>query len=274
MPPTPAQPDPAFKAKAKALLAPLRRAAGSFVQPAFASVDDVQRIEQAIGRDSIIHKAATLIAAEQVEGDYLEFGVYQGASMIRAYHAIRQVCEQRAADDAHSAEHQRNVREQWKRMRFFAFDSFQGLPAPEGVDAHTADFERGKFAASLSYFNIRLERGGVDATRVVPVPGWFNDTCTPRTVEQHQMKHAAIVHIDCDLYESARVALKFIGPLLADGTVLIFDDWYAFRGRPDRGEQRAFNEWTATMPGWTFTQYQKEGPWRNSFIANRKEETT
>lgn len=84
------------------------------------------------------------------------------------------------------------------------------------------------------------------------------------------MTKAAIVNIDCDLYESARVVLRFIESLLTEGTVLIFDDWYTFRGNPNLGEQRAFREWTATLTDWIFTEYQKEGPWRNSFIANRR----
>lgn len=83
------------------------------------------------------------------------------------------------------------------------------------------------------------------------------------------MKAAAALHIDCDLYESTEVALSFVGPLLVDGTILIFDDWYCFKGNPDLGEQRAFKEWAEGQKKWRFTEYHKEGPWRNSFIANR-----
>lgn len=32
------------------------------------------------------------------------------------------------------------------------------------------------------------------------------------------------------VYESARIGLKFIGPLLVDGAVLNFDHWFCFRG--------------------------------------------
>ncbi|MGH9471088.1 MAG: hypothetical protein ACRD1N_12200, partial [Terriglobia bacterium] len=53
-----------------------------------------------------------------------------------------------------------------------------------------------------------------------------------------------------------------------------FDDWYCFRGNPDLGEQRAFREWAQSKPEWYFTEYQKEGPSRNSFIVSRKEPVT
>src|SRR3989442_413196 len=55
-----------------------------------------------------------------------------------------------------------------------------------------------------------------------------------------------VVHIDCDLYESARVVLGWLEPVLATGSVLIFDDWFSFENEPDpdqHGERRAFGEW-------------------------------
>ncbi|MBN2310503.1 MAG: hypothetical protein JXR94_16130, partial [Candidatus Hydrogenedentes bacterium] len=50
----------------KRLLEPVRRAAGRFVLPPH------------IAQNTIIWKAARLITAEQVPGDYLEFGVFRG----------------------------------------------------------------------------------------------------------------------------------------------------------------------------------------------------
>ena len=55
--------------------------------------------------------------------------------------------------------------------------------------------------------------------------------------------------------------------LIQDGTVLIFDDWFAFRGNPRRGEQRAFAEWCATVRDFDFVEFHQEGVWRKSFIA-------
>ena len=36
----------------------------------------------------------------------------------------------------------------WNNMRFFGFDSFQGLPELIGVDQQTEDFEAGQYSAS------------------------------------------------------------------------------------------------------------------------------
>jgi hypothetical protein len=110
---------------------------------------------------------------------------------------------------------------------------------------------------------------GVPLNRVVVVSGWFGETLNESAIKTHKIKHAAIVNIDSDLYESAKLVLNFIRPLLVDGTIIIFDDWYNFRGNPYLGEQRAFKEWLDENPDLIATQYQKEGVFRNSFIMNR-----
>ena len=33
--------------------------------------------------------------------------------------------------------------------------------------------------------------------------------------------------------------------------MLLFDDWYHYRGDPNAGEQRAFREWQAATEAWT-----------------------
>ncbi len=245
-------------ARLKSAIRPLRAAAGRFVVP----------VEPPTS--TIIYKAAEIASSERIQGDYLEFGVFRGSTLIQAFHTIRRSYLDRAADrtSIHSAEFRQSVRGLWNGMRFFAFDSFRGLPPLTGADLDTRDFVEGKFACSAEDFLARAATHGVDLSKVVPVPGWFADTCREETIRLHAMRAAALVHIDCDLYESTRVVLQFIEPLLVDGTIIIFDDWYAFRGNPALGEQRAFHEWAPTQPHLTFTEFQKEGPWRNSFIVN------
>jgi O-methyltransferase len=257
------------KAYLRSLLHPLRVAAGRFVVTS-PDTDGPSVISDAVNAN-IIYKAAQITSAEHVPGDYLEFGVFRGTSFIKAFHTIKQVYERRASDpdNIHTNEYRRGVAQCWEDFRFFAFDSFQGLPKVEGIDTQSSDFTGGKFSCSLDSFLGNIRQHGVDTGRVVAVPGWFKDSCSQATLAKHNLKAASIIHIDCDLYESARTVLEFISPLLVDGTVLIFDDWYCYRGNPNAGEQRAFREWTAQMTGWLFTEYQKEGPWRNSFIASR-----
>lgn len=206
-----------------------------------------------------------------MEGDYLEFGVFSGNSFINAYHLLKTAFEQNWQRCAESSEDAARLSKIWNSMRFFAFDSFQGLPEADGVDKATREFTAGQYMCTEQDFLASLQGAEVPLSRVVTVPGWFDETCTGTTISKHRMSRAAIIHIDCDLYLSTRTVLDFVTPLLQDGTVLIFDDWYHFRGNPNLGEQKAFREWQGCMQGWGFSEYQKEGPWRNSFIASRQD---
>ncbi len=240
-------------------LLPLRELAGKFAIPP-------------AERDTIIGKAATFVVCEGIEGDYLEFGVYRGESLAQAYRAIRsayakEIATTRDSDPRRSSDRARK----WASMRFFAFDSFEGLPELRGPDALTGDFRPGQFRTSVDDFWAHLKKRKVDLSRVVAVKGWFQDTLVEDTRRLHHMEKAAIVHIDSDLYESARLALDFVTPLLQDGTVLIFDDWYNYRAHPALGERRALAEWSARNPRWGLTEYHKEGVRRNSFIVNDME---
>lgn len=229
-------------------------------------------IDAPLVEQSMIFKAANIVAAEKVEGDYLEFGVYSGGSFKYAYNVIEQVFQpsQKPNGPERSAEDKLEILKLWEKMRFFAFDSFEGLPELDGIDKQSRDFVKGKYTCKQEVFLENLTLSGVSLSKVIPIVGMFEETCREETIWKYGMKKAAIIHIDCDLYASAKLALEFVKPLLTDGSVIIFDDWYCFRGNPNLGEQRAFNEWTANMTDWSFSEYQKEGPWGNSFIANRR----
>jgi hypothetical protein len=228
-------------------------------------------LDEVTTEQTIICKASHILAAEKVEGDYLEFGVYSGGSFIEAFHTMRAVYQHhQQINSGRSQEDADKIGAIWRERRFFAFDSFEGLPASEGIDKMSDDFFAGKYSFSEDDFRAKIADHGVPKEKSVIVPGWYNQSCTEETIRKHSMKKAAVVHIDCDLYESTRDALNFVTPLLTDGTIIIFDDWFCFRGNPELGEQKAFSEWTALLPDWTFSEYQKEGPWSISFIANQR----
>lgn len=221
-------------------------------------------------RDSIIWKAAHLVVYHQVEGDYYEFGVFSGRAFINAFKAFEEIYKTATQENMWSS-HEDVVERmrRWEKMRFIGFDSFQGLPDPRGIDDQEWGPGKGKFACTKTHFEKNIARNGVNMNKVTTIPGWFDDTLTPDAYRQYGLNKAAVVYIDSDMYESARTCLNFINPLLTDGTIIIFDDWYIYRGNPNMGEQRAFREWREAHPEWTVNQYQKEGPWANSFILNR-----
>ena len=66
--------------------------------------------------------------------------------------------------------------------------------------------------------------------RVKIIPGWYSEVLNENTKKKLQIKKAAIVYVDCDLYESTVPVLDFITDYPVDGSILIFDDWNSFRG--------------------------------------------
>ena len=160
------------------------------------------------------------------------------------------------------------------------FDTFSGLP-PD--DQFHPRWEAGSFATNYLHGHPSLAFGEPitpDSIRALfarcglPTPelevGLFSDTL-PKTIHA-KYQRAALVHIDSDLYPSAREVLFGIEPILQDGTMLCFDDWFMYRGAPDKGEQRAFSEFLAAHPRWQAIPYQTYSVFCNSFILHRRNE--
>jgi O-methyltransferase len=195
----------------------------------------------------MLRHAMNFVKGGQMEGDYLEFGVSTGVTMSAAFKYARQ-CGLNA-------------------MRFYAFDSFQGLPVISGVDAQgPCEYHEGQYACGLEQFKANLRRNGVDLDRITMVEGWYDRVLNDATRKRLPIRTAAIVWIDCDLYESTVPVLNFITDYVQSGTVICFDDYYCFRGDPNRGEMKAFREWLAANPHITALEYRKFEAAGNSYL--------
>jgi O-methyltransferase len=170
------------------------------------------------------------IAAHGPVGDYYEFGLYRGYTFWYA---------QRAADRA-------GVRD----MRFLGFDSFAGLPDVRGEDKKAGIFIPGDYLCEREDVERQITAHGFDWSRAALIEGFFDESLTPATKQEHGAGRAALVMVDCDLYQSTVPVLAFLADLLQDGTVVLFDDWYCFGGEGDRGEPRAFREFLEAHPDW------------------------
>lgn len=163
-------------------------------------------------KEATIKSAMEFVKHNELKGSYMEFGVYKGGSFISAYHQA----QYKSLD----------------YMKFYAFDSFKGLPYTDGF------FHKNQYSCSIEDFKKNLLKYKVNMNKVVIVDGWFKD------LKKMDIDKASIIYIDNDLYESARDALKFVKNYIQDGTLLIFDDWYYYKCSKDKGEQKAFYEWT------------------------------
>ena len=109
---------------------------------------------------------------------------------------------------------------------------------------------------------------GVDINDVSIISGFFNETLNDKTKLKFKMNKAAIILIDSDLYSSAYEVLNFITDLVHDGTIIIFDEWFTFKGDPNKGEQKACNEWLNENKHIKLIPYVRYKTYQMSFIVN------
>jgi O-methyltransferase len=158
-------------------------------------------------------------------GDYLEFGVYNGTSLVATFRETEAMG--------------------LSNTRLFGFDSFQGLPEAAATDDE-GKWKPGAWRSELEFTEAVLAAEGVDRSRVFLIPGWFSDTCHPETAHRYNITKASVIMVDCDIYTSTTEALAFCAPLIADHALIMFDDWNAGNlAAKQLGERKAFEEWLA-----------------------------
>ncbi len=205
-------------------------------------------------REKFLFKSMDYLRSNKIEGDYLEFGVSEGNTFISSYHIAQTMGK--------------NLR----GMRFIGFDSFEGIPPIKNkLDKEGfKHFHEGDYAFPYKSLIKRLKKSKISLTKTYLVKGWFEKTLNLETKKKLKIKKAAIVYIDSDLYESAVKVLDFVQDILQEGSLLVFDDWFCFRGNPDRGEQLAFKEWLKKNPQFEPIEFQKFGWYGNSFIVRER----
>lgn len=158
-------------------------------------------------------------------GYYFEFGCNEANTMRMAWDAFEHLFD----------------------FTFVGFDSFEGLPEIAEIDKQ-AIWEKGKLAFAEDRFINTCLLHGIPRERLRTVRGFYGSSLTTELADSLLPTKAAVVYIDCDLYESTVSVLKWIPPFLQVGTVIIFDDWNCFKADPNRGERRAWREFLDAHP--------------------------
>jgi O-methyltransferase len=131
--------------------------------------------------------------------------------------------------------------------RLHLFDTFTGFPElTSAIDKASYEIKAGWDAGGNAAVPGAAERVGRMLGMLLPQDGFtinvgtFADTLTPATAH----RPAALIHVDCDLYESTKVVLDRMLDfgMIQDGTVLVFDDFNCARANSEFGERRAMHE--------------------------------
>jgi Macrocin-O-methyltransferase (TylF) len=174
-------------------------------------------IPLALGKSHGELRRDAVLAAEP-DGLFCEFGVWRG-HWLREMAAVRDV-------------------------RFYGFDSFEGLPEDWST------YQKG-------FFDLGGQLPDMPPN-VTLVKGWF-DATLPGFLAEHP-EPVSFMHLDCDLYSSSKVVLDLLEDRFRVGSQIVLDDFMLEPGW-QREEHRAFFEFI-DRTGWRFdyTGYALESP--------------
>jgi O-methyltransferase len=149
------------------------------------------------------------VLRRKVPGDLAEIGVWRGGVGIMMRAVLRALG---------------NV-----RRKVWLADSFQGHPHPDPrqYPADKDDPHRSyrELTVSLDTVKQNFERYGLNDDQVCYLPGWYRDTLPTAPIES-----IALLHVDCDMYESTIVTLRSLYSKVSPGGYVIIDDYGAIAG--------------------------------------------
>jgi len=146
------------------------------------------------------------------EGLWLEFGTHDGTTL----NLIAEIMHKYGKED--------NL--------LYGFDSFEGLPEAWGNKAGKGHFDKQGQMPNVAWDNIRI------------VKGWFENTLPSfNKIKSLEGQPAAFIHIDSDLYESAKTVLEGLKNRIKPGTVIMFDQFHNGSGHYPEYKEHEYRAW-------------------------------
>lgn len=164
-----------------------------------------------------------------IEGDFVECGVLRGGHMLlsKAYERARSM----------------------QKRNYWLFDTFDGMPPPgkhdfkySGEHASVSREQKGPnwCRATLETVQHNFVSRGLLDDRVTFVKGMVEKTLRDTSNIPDRI---SFLRLDTDFYESTKIEMEVLYPLLVPGGVLVIDD-YGFW----RGSKRAVDEYFGSEP--------------------------
>lgn len=179
-----------------------------------------------------ISKAADYISSRNIPGDFVECGVWRGGASILLAHKLREysLCK-----------------------KLYMYDTYAGMSQPSSYDVNTStgksalptflsssrDTHNDWCFASIDDVSFNLNSFGLsEYIRLIAGPVERTLIDPPNLPTQ-----ISLLRLDTDWYESTRVELEVLYPLVAPGGVVLIDDY----GHWD-GARKAVDEFLASLP--------------------------
>jgi O-methyltransferase len=156
----------------------------------------------------MLHDSVAALLREGVGGDFVQCGVWNGGSAAVIANAL-------GSDSTRS---------------LWLLDSFAGMPSPSSIDVDP--LQRGgqiglyKGTEEIAQ-SVVSRHTSLSPDRIRFVTGWFQETA-PRAARE--IEHIALLHVDCDFYESVKTCLETFVPLVSPGGLVVVDDYGDWQG--------------------------------------------
>ncbi len=150
-----------------------------------------------------IQACAAEIIRQNIEGDFLEAGVWKGGASL----FMRAILKSYGVHD----------------KTVWLADSFKGLPPPKveySADKDDTHYQYEQLAVSLEQVKRNFQVFGLLDEQVKFIEGWFHETLYTAPVEK-----IALLRLDGDMYESTYVSLEALYHKVSIGGFVIIDDY-------------------------------------------------
>ncbi|MCB1072321.1 MAG: class I SAM-dependent methyltransferase [Chlamydiales bacterium] len=202
-------------------------------------------------------RAVEFVKMNQIEGDIVEFGTLEGFT---ASIFAKLIAQYKMNSSLH------------------LFDSFEGFPEiTSKVDLNSYEvkdykvWQSGGMALNANIPElIKSKLQTIIPLELVHIhKGYFSETFKEGTLQSKP----SIVHVDCDLYQSAKEVLSnlFKYDLVQDGMIILFDDYNCGRANPKFGERRALKEVMDENPNFSHSLFFYYGWHGAAFIIHKED---
>jgi O-methyltransferase len=154
---------------------------------------------------NVLHKLNTIgadIINRNIEGDFVECGVYNGGSAGAISLALK-----------------------GSNKHIWLYDSFEGMPDTKEIDGEFAKQYVGLTVGKIEKVKECMDIAEIPEESYTIRKGWFE-----KSFELPRPKNISILHVDCDWYDSVLITLNTFYDSVQEGGVIIIDDFGHFEG--------------------------------------------
>ena len=165
---------------------------------------------------SFFENALDYIYANNIKGDYFEFGVHKA----RTFRFFLDIANKK------------NL-----KMNCSAFDSFKGFPDYKTNEEENLNWKPNTLQTNKNLFK-KLVKDFINDRKLNIVEGFYHDSLNQNLVNEYKKKNVktSFINLDCDLVKSVEDSLNFSLNFITEGTVLYVDEYYvSYKGNPKKG---------------------------------------